>query len=906
MNNILQKERQTMAALLAACRKAPLGFALAILLLISNVLNAQTCCVTGTLPINTGYNPATDMGIPAPTANGITVPDLKWRVTYESPSFIAGVPGTFSRVIPPGAADVIMPLAGAYVATPLGKGGWISALNANYFSTDGAGPVNKYKMTFQRTFCLCSDKPVPVRLVLDLASDNYIESISIDGNPPFFSQSPVASADHHANYDPTVFYNTTLGSGCHTLNITVVNYNHPWVWATNWSGLNVYGRVITPTGPYLIKETPGCTSYVCSMPSISGCNKICNGATTSLTGTPAGGTWSTGPWWIASITPGGVYTPLPWPTGSVATVTYTNSCGQFATYPVTMNPVIAPITVGYPNKLRFCQYSTINLYDATPGGSWLSLNPSVATVGASSGSVYGLIPGTAEIRYVMPGSPGCPSCYKNIIVTVNPSPVAPTVTYTGCNPACPGSPLTYTLHGTPGSKITYSWTDPAGTVITASVILDGFGNGPVTLSGSSTGTVGSYTLTIISAYLNPCTTTIGARYIVKVVAPKGSFTGQPKASVCAGYCYTLTCTAAPGTTEVYVNTVPASGSYSVVPIGPSGTGTLVVCPTVTTVYQVVGAGTGCCTYMYSGSVMTLVVIPPLAMTLSVSPSPVCPGAPIVLSGTCVPSSPYYDWGLPPGSPSYPGISTLASPPTLTDIALPGTYTLTGYNQGCPTTVSVNALLIPVPAITCKDTVNPATGECVPYYESSVYPVTINFLVDMMDISWVVPGCYAMPMTMTVTGPIMLDACTLYAQIPPSCSLLSLPCTSLHINLIKAVSTVYMGCKNPASCIVDPNCPMPPPKPGVRDVQVGNTQITVVPNPTTGNFELKGTIGTTSKDVYIEITDVLGKVVYTDKATVTDGKIDKKIMLGDENANGLYLVRVKNDDVSQTIRFTLKR
>ena len=52
--------------------------------------------------------------------------------------------------------------------------------------------------------------------------------------------------------------------------------------------------------------------------------------------------------------------------------------------------------------------------------------------------------------------------------------------------------------------------------------------------------------------------------------------------------------------------------------------------------------------------------------------------------------------------------------------------------------------------------------------------------------------------------------------------------------------------------------------------------------------------------------MLGKTVVSDVATITNGNIDKTITLGENIANGVYMVRIKTGDASQVIRVSIDR
>ena len=76
---------------------------------------------------------------------------------------------------------------------------------------------------------------------------------------------------------------------------------------------------------------------------------------------------------------------------------------------ITVNPTPAPI-VGSKNV---CNGQNITVNDATPGGTWGSLNTSVAQVGSASGIVTGISTGTATISYTDTNG-----CYVSTKITV--------------------------------------------------------------------------------------------------------------------------------------------------------------------------------------------------------------------------------------------------------------------------------------------------------------------------------------------------------------------------------------------------------------------------------------------------------------------------------------------------------
>ena len=98
---------------------------------------------------------------------------------------------------------------------------------------------------------------------------------------------------------------------------------------------------------------------------------------------------------------------------------------------------------------------------------------------------------------------------------------------------------------------------------------------------------------------------------------------------------------------------------------------------------------------------------------------------------------------------------------------------------------------------------------------------------------------------------------------------------------------------------------------VNNVKVGQVamrghELTMQPNPNSGIFGINAVVSAETKEANIEITDMLGHVVYTEVTAVSNGKLMQKVSLGDGVANGVYLLRVTTRDEHFTTRFLLER
>jgi gliding motility-associated-like protein len=153
--------------------------------------------------------------------------------------------------------------------------------------------------------------------------------------------------------------------------------------------------------------------------TISGPSTVCAGAVISLTGVVSGGAWSSSGVGVATVSGGFV--------GGVASgttiisYTLTNSCGMATdTQLVTVLPL--PALGGITGPFRVCLGQQITLTEGAMGGSWNSVNSSVATVGATSGIVGGASVGVTLISYAISNS--CGTTADTQSVTVLPLPDA--------------------------------------------------------------------------------------------------------------------------------------------------------------------------------------------------------------------------------------------------------------------------------------------------------------------------------------------------------------------------------------------------------------------------------------------------------------------------------------------------
>ena len=94
--------------------------------------------------------------------------------------------------------------------------------------------------------------------------------------------------------------------------------------------------------------------------------------------------------------------------------------------------------------------------------------------------------------------------------------------------------------------------------------------------------------------------------------------------------------------------------------------------------------------------------------------------------------------------------------------------------------------------------------------------------------------------------------------------------------------------------------------GIGQFNLSGADIALLPNPNTGDFTVKGTIGTTDEDVTIDITNMLGQVVYHNKASAVKGSLDTQVKTGGTLAAGIYLLNLQTAEGNSTFRFVVEK
>ena len=356
---------------------------------------------------------------------------------------------------------------------------------------------------------------------------------------------------------------------------------------------------------------------------------LCSGQSATLIANGATSyTWNPGAFTTSSI----IVSPT-------VTTTYTLTsingvCTSTTAIPISVSPT--PTINAVSNPTSICAGSTATLTGS--GGSTYTWNP-----GLLVGSSVTVSP-IANITYTVVGtsSLGCTNT-KTVSLVVNANPTITAIS----NPTniCNGSPALLTANG----ANTYTWSP----VISNSNTLVVTPSVTTTYSVSGTNTLGCVSSQTVSVLVTPL--------------PTLTITANPS-PICSGAFSTLFGSGAT--------------SYTWLP-GGANTASIVVSPTATTVYTLVGVSGGCS----SSKTFTLVVLPRPNITVNALPPVVCSGNPAVLLALGASS---YTWS--PGSATG---NTLIVTPTVTS-----SYTVTGTNlAGCTNTAVTTVSVNPNPTIT---------------------------------------------------------------------------------------------------------------------------------------------------------------------------------------------------------------
>ena len=788
---------------------------------------------------------------------------------------------TVNSVAPINGTAVVCAGLTTSLSDALTGGTWASGATS-IASVDGAGLVTAYvagtaTIVYTNTYNCAASVVVTVNTSPVAISGNFNLCVSVsnqltDGTP----------GGAWSSSDPTIasITGTGLATGIATGTATIT-YTLPT------------GNC-TATSNVTVSPVPGV---------INGATSSCIGSSTTLTDAAAGGTWSSDNIGVATIgsLSGIVYAA----SAGTANITYTiPGSGCNASVIFTVNPAPAAISGTSP----ICQGASASFNDGSPGGAWSSSNPAIASVGPG-GLVTGVTPGMATITYTLPTT-----CYRIYTTSIQAAPTA----INGSATVCADATTTLTDGVTGGT-----WSIAAGSGSAAIGAATGI------VTGLTPGTV-----IVTYATCSPVSLTMLVNPLPTAILGEGS--------ICQG-------------TSTTVSDATPGGTWSA-----SAGGTISPTGVVTGLSPLTGV-----TVTYTLPTSCYITVP---ITVSPAPAPimgvfsVCPSSSVILTD----ATPDGVWSSSNGTIAHAIALTgevdgvVAGDVTISYTLVSGCYTVTPFHVDTPIPVFLSVSPSPADTFLCYNTpvtltatVTPLVG--IPSFEWELFgsyigtgnPYTYNpthgdFITCVMTVSGacVTPSVVSKDVTLNVWpqgGPIVVlsytqpdtaaymgEVYTFYTTVTfggPS------PSYQWYVNNAPVggatgpvFTTHIYGENDSVYCVVTGNSPCDTGSYvgtsngaiiygqgwlSVGSVQAGSSDFTLFPNPNTGSFTLSGKVnGAQDKEVSLEVTDMLGRTVYTGTAMPQNGTVRAEIKLGHEAA-GSYLLRVNTETGTQAFHFVIQ-
>ncbi|NHM06536.1 hypothetical protein G4D82_04825, partial [Flavobacterium sp. CYK-4] len=448
----------------------------------------------------------------------------------------------------------------------------------------------------------------------------------------------------------------------------------------------------TATMTYTVLGTGGCanvsatrTVTVTAPPvagTLSGNQNICVGQTSAFSSTSSGGTWVSSDVTVATInSASGLVTAV---ASGTATMTYTvlgtGGCANVSATR-TVNVTAPPIVGTLSGNQNICVGQTSVFASTSAGGTWVSSDVTVATIGSASGLVTAVAAGTATMTYTVLGTGGCANVSATRTVNVTAPPIAGTLS--GNQNICVGQTSSFTSTSAGGT-----WVSSDVTVATI-----GSASGLVTAVAAGTATM-TYTVLGTGGCAN-----VSATRIITVTAPPVVGTLSGNQNICVGQTSSFASTSSGGTWVSSDVTVATIGSAS-------GLVTAVASGTATMTYTVLGTG-GCANV----SATRIVTVNPYL-------------SPTINCGVSSTTSVTFNWAALVGATDY-SVSYQINGGAVVNVGSIGnllTYSVGGLSPGDSVALALN----PIGSVgTCF---NPSSAtctanNCTPPTANIIYPAT---------------------------------------------------------------------------------------------------------------------------------------------------------------------------------------
>jgi len=645
------------------------------------------------------------------------------------------------------------------------------------------------------------------------------------------------------------------------------------------------------SGCFVIK-----TLIVDPLTPIVGKDSVCYMDTIQLTNATPGGIWTTSDTGIAKVS---AATYIPEYTGAVLgnssiggidTIYYTLVTGCRASFVVTVNPNPGAImdSTGLPSGGFFnvCKGDGVTIWSTfppAPPGFWsVSHTGHIAFEPGDTINpvlVLGLAVGAVTVTYTNAST----GCWVTAGINVNPDPDS----VRGQFNICVGD--TVSLHDytmwTPSPGIG-TWASSSSSI--AKIVPGSIAYDEVVVKGVSPGTV-----TITYFTVAGCTATHLFEVspivspVIDIMPSIGSY--NPATGVdqlCAGqvpqYSFTATDTGYSPTYQWFVNgSLKDSGNITFT-YAPVASGDIVE--------VVVVSNQTCARPNTDTARLSIFEVPSTsdAVTISYSPSmtpPMCSGQTLILSATPTGggTTPAYQWQVNGLNIAGGTNSTYSYTPVNGDVI--DCYMMSSTLCATPDPAFSNTVTAVVsPSVVDDITIFAFPSNTVNYYEPVTFTSVSTNYGWAATYQWYVNGV-SIPGATDSTFTWVMDHSgdKVYCLMTSSnqCATPS-PVTSNSITLV-------------AGNLAAPY------------VANGFSEVLLVPNPNKGTFRLSGNLNDVSSgDVAIEVTDVLGKIIYVASGQARNGKLDMDIKLPDEIAAGVYYLRITCGDESDVRHFVVDK
>ncbi len=715
-----------------------------------------------------------------------------------------------------------------------------------------------------------------------------------------------------------------------------VTFTNPTATGTlSWSSSNTLIATVNPTTGLVTGVSAGSVTIICNATTpcgsatatavitvnplpkpITGTFVICPGDVKTLADLTTPGTWTSNN--TAAVTVNSVTGTETGIAPGVAIVTYTLPVtGCYVSQTIVVNSVPLPI-VGPANA---CKGYPTAYTDPTPFGSWTSSLPAAGTIDFTTGVLTGVALGTTNVVYTVAG------CSVSLAVKINP----PGFTITGIDTICQGNSTPLSEFATWG---TWSSQFPSVATVDPTGLVTGVAGGVDTIHYATLGCpdmlfpMDITTLTPITGISSACTgmaialtdTTTGGSWstsdpTVALISSTGVLTAAyPYMEGAMATIYYALPSGCLTSFPVVVNDPPAPivGADSVC-LGASTTESDITSggtwsSTNLSIAQI-DAITGVTTGLLTGIVNISYTMPsgcfdakpflvetPVPATTGlqyfsnnftrIHPDTVCLGDTLVFTTTAANAgTPTFTWtkfGVPQ-TPNSVTNDTFSYIPIHGDVIAVTMLTsgVCATSGSVTDSVTINVDSNKSPSIVISKSLAGNTldylGEVVTFYSVTYYGGPVA------GYQWFVNGDTVKGATSSSYAATIYGTETVYCEVTASPWL----CRTSPISAQSQPITIsdYLN---------------------VNQVSSGN-MLSLFPNPNNGVLTLSGTVDmNTTSDLSLEVTDMLGQVVYRGTATPVKGAVKTQINLGNTIADGTYLLHVNSASGNQVFHFVVNK